>query len=189
MKYFGIHNEIIPISFNWSIKLFFQSVIVLNFFFKKIICSCLKKKKNCRDESEEEAEEKNVQWQAKVGIETKIRPQGLTLLLMPLCYHRRDYHECPLIEAISSWKSQTQIFIPNQWTEAYDLCGWIKENLEENEEQGNPIRTPAVSTNLGPGDLSYTKPPTRQDKAADMRSPIHLQQRIARSWLNQRRFT
>jgi hypothetical protein len=44
MKYFGIHNEIIPISFNWSIKLFFQSVIVLNFFFKKIICSCLKKK-------------------------------------------------------------------------------------------------------------------------------------------------
>jgi hypothetical protein len=59
------------------------------------------------------------------------------------------------------------------WTEADDLCDWIRENLEENEEQENPIRIPAVSTNLGPWDLSVTEPPTRQDTPADMRSPTH----------------
>jgi hypothetical protein len=82
-----------------------------------------------------------------------------------------------------------QVIIRKQWTEADDLCGWIRENLEEDGEQGNPIRTPAVSTNLGTWELSDTDPPTRQDTPADMTSPTRLQQRIARYWLNQRRFT
>jgi hypothetical protein len=114
--------------------------------------------------------------------------QVLTLLLMPLCYHRRRYHEFPLIDAMSSWKSKMQIFIPNQWAKVDDLCGWIRENIEEDEKQGNPISIPTVSTNLGPWGLTDTEPQTRQDTTADMRSPTHVEQRIARSWLNQRRF-
>ena len=31
-----------------------------------------------------------------------------------------------------------QILTPNQWTEAKDLCGGIREKLEEAEEEGNP---------------------------------------------------
>jgi hypothetical protein len=30
-----------------------------------------------------------------------------------------------------------QIFTPNQWTEAADHCGWIRENLGEAEEEGD----------------------------------------------------
>jgi hypothetical protein len=45
-----------------------------------------------------------------------------------------------------------QIFIPNQWTAAADPCGWVREKLEEVEEEGDPIGGPAVSIN--PRDLS-----------------------------------
>jgi hypothetical protein len=38
--------------------------------------------------------------------------------------------------------------------------GWIRERLEEAEEEGNPIGTPAVTTNLSLHDLSDTEPPT-----------------------------
>ena len=31
-----------------------------------------------------------------------------------------------------------------------DLCGWIREKLEEGEEKGDLIGGPAVSTTLGP---------------------------------------
>ena len=51
-------------------------------------------------------------------------------------------------------KSQMQIFTPNQWTEAADPYGCIREELEEAEEEGKPIR-PAVSTNLAP-EISQT---------------------------------
>jgi hypothetical protein len=47
-----------------------------------------------------------------------------------------------------------QIFTLNQWTEAADPCGWIKEKLEETEEESNPLGGPAISTNLGPPNLS-----------------------------------
>ena len=45
-----------------------------------------------------------------------------------------------------------QIFAPNQWTEATDPCGWIRENLEEaeEEEEEDPVGGPAVSINLNP---------------------------------------
>ena len=54
-----------------------------------------------------------------------------------------------------------QIFIPNQWTEAGDPCGRIKEKIEELEKEGDLIGRPAVLTNLGPQDLSDTEPQTR----------------------------
>ena len=38
----------------------------------------------------------------------------------------------------------------------------VSETAEEAEEEGDPIRRPAVSTNLDPQDLSDTEPPTRQ---------------------------
>jgi hypothetical protein len=44
-----------------------------------------------------------------------------------------------------------QIFAPNQWTEAGDPCGRIREKLEEAEEEEAPQGRPAVSTNLVPG--------------------------------------
>jgi hypothetical protein len=43
-----------------------------------------------------------------------------------------------------------QIFALNQWTEADDSCGCIRENLDEAEEEGNPIGRPAFSTYLDP---------------------------------------
>jgi hypothetical protein len=41
-----------------------------------------------------------------------------------------------------------QIPTSNQWTEAGDPCGWIKEKLEEAEKEGDRIEKSAVSTNL-----------------------------------------
>jgi hypothetical protein len=34
---------------------------------------------------------------------------------------------------------------PNQWTEARDLCGGVREKLEEAEKEVNPMERPAVS--------------------------------------------
>jgi hypothetical protein len=41
------------------------------------------------------------------------------------------YHDCPPKGPTSSWKSQVQIFTPNQWTEAADPCGWIREGWKK----------------------------------------------------------
>ena len=41
------------------------------------------------------------------------------------------YHDCPLKDPTSSWKSQMQIFAPNQWTEAADPCCWIREGWKK----------------------------------------------------------
>jgi len=54
-----------------------------------------------------------------------------------------------------------QIFEPNQCNKAADTCGWIREKLEEAEEEGDPVGGPAVSISLDPPDLSDTGPPTR----------------------------
>ena len=49
-----------------------------------------------------------------------------------------------------------QKFTCNQWTEAGNSCGWIREKLEEAEEEGEPVERPAVSTNLDlPGSLRH----------------------------------
>ena len=70
--------------------------------------------------------------------------------------------------------SQVQIFTPNQWTEAGDACGWIREKLEEGEEEGDPVLEPAVSFKLDPPNLSDTGSPTRQNTPADMRPLTYI---------------
>ena len=89
----------------------------------------------------------------------------------------------------SNWKSQVQIFTPNQWTEAADPSGSMREKLEEAEEEGNPVWGQAVSFNLDLQDLSDTEPPIRQNIQADMMPQTHIQQRTARSGFSQRRCT
>jgi hypothetical protein len=42
-----------------------------------------------------------------------------------------------------------------------DPCGWIREKLEEAEEESNPVGGPEVSIDLDPWDLSDMGPPTR----------------------------
>jgi hypothetical protein len=46
------------------------------------------------------------------------------------------------------------ILTPNQWTEVGDLCGWIRERLDEAKEDGNRIGRPVVST--GNPEISQT---------------------------------
>jgi len=67
--------------------------------------------------------------------------------------------------------------------------GWIRKNLGEAKEEGNPVGGPAVSTNLDPRYLSDTGSPTRQHIPAEMRPPTHIQQRTPRSGFSQRRHT
>jgi hypothetical protein len=71
------------------------------------------------------------------------RPDSITEAMQ--CSHKGTYHDCPLKDPTSSWKSQMQIFAPNQWTEAIDPCSWIREKLEA-EEASYPVGGPAVST-------------------------------------------
>ena len=66
--------------------------------------------------------------------------------------------------------SQKQILWANQWTEAGDLYGWIREKLEEAEEKSGPIGRLAVSTNLDLWDLLETELPTGQYTWADLRT-------------------
>jgi len=55
-----------------------------------------------------------------------------------------------------------QIYAPNQRTEAADPSGWIRENLEEAEEEGNPVGVPGVLINLDPWNLLDTGSPMKQ---------------------------
>ena len=102
---------------------------------------------------------------------------------------KRTYHDRIPEDPRSSWKCQMQIFAPNLWTEAADLCGWIMEELDEVEEQGNPVGGPAVSINLDPWDLSNTLPLNWQHAPADKRLLTHIKQRTTRSVFRQRRCT
>jgi hypothetical protein len=90
---------------------------------------------------------------------------------------------------ISSWKSQMQIFAPNQWTEDSDTCGWIMGKLTEAEEEGIPVGGAVDRVNLYPWDLLDTWQRTRQHTSADIRPLTHIQQRTARSGFSQRRHT
>jgi hypothetical protein len=82
-----------------------------------------------------------------------------------------------------------QIFTPNQWTEAADLCDWIREKLEEAEEEGHPIEGLAVSTNLDLHDLSETGPPAKKYRTTDMSPPTHTNIAEDCQVWTQRRFT
>jgi hypothetical protein len=46
--------------------------------------------------------------------------------------------------------------------------------MEDPEEEGDPRRISAVSSNLDSLDCSNTELPTRQQTPADMRAPTHI---------------
>jgi hypothetical protein len=118
----------------------------------------------------------------------KAPPRPDTINEVMECSQKGIYHDCPLKDPTISWKSQMQIFTPNQWTEAADPFGWIREKLEEAEESDS-IGGPALSISLDPWDLSDTERSTRQHTQADMRPPTHIQQRSAGSGFSQSRCT
>ena len=77
------------------------------------------------------------------------------------CSQKGTYHDCPPEDQAGSWESQMRIFVSNQWTEASDPCGWIRERLEEAGEENDPLGETAVSINLDLRDFSNTEPLTR----------------------------
>ena len=81
------------------------------------------------------------------------------------------------------------MLIPNHMDRRQRPCGSIREKLEEAEEEGNPVRRPAVSTNLDPRGLSDTELPTRQHTLADIRPLTHMQHRTAWFGLSEKRCT
>jgi hypothetical protein len=145
--------------------------------------------KNCRDRNEEYLEEKKTQKhlqsviQLKRGLKTWHYYGGYGV------FTKRELSWLPPKDPTSSWKNQMQILAPNQWTEAADPCGWIRENLGEAEDEGDPVGGLVDSINLDPRHLSDTLTPTRQHTTAGMRLPTHIQQRTAGCGFSQRRCT
>ena len=76
-----------------------------------------------------------------------------------------------------------QILTPNKWTEVKDLCGGIREKLEEAEEKVNH------QINLNPWDHLITETPTIQHTQSVMRSPIQIQQKTDWFDLSERKST
>jgi hypothetical protein len=71
--------------------------------------------KICRDGKGEEPEKKKVQRQTQSGIQLKGRgPRPDTITEAMELSQKGTYHNCPLKESKSTWKSQMQIFAPNQ---------------------------------------------------------------------------
>jgi len=146
--------------------------------------------KKCRDGSGEEPEEKKVQWQGpKWDPAQGEAPRPDTITETMGHSQKGTYHDCSPKDPTSSWKSQMQIWAPNQRTETAEPCGWIREKLEEAKKEGNAVGGPEVSINLNPWDRLDTGSPTRQHTPAEMRPPTQIQQRIPGSVFSQRRCT
>jgi hypothetical protein len=64
-------------------------------------------------------------------------------------------------------------------TNGQKLVNPVEGNKLEEDEEGDSIERPAISSNLDPQDCSDTEPPTRQHTPSDMRPPTHIQQRTA----------
>ena len=79
---------------------------------------------------------KEDQWQAQIEIQLGEAARSGTITDAMVCLQIKAYQDCPLKCPTSSWNSQMQIFTPNKWIEVCDICGWIRENLEEAEEKG-----------------------------------------------------
>jgi hypothetical protein len=110
----------------------------------------------------------------KLESSSREAPRPETISNAIVCLQAGAYRDSSLTGPTSSWKSQMQIFAPNQRTEAGDSCAWIREKLEEAEEEDSPMGRPAVSTNLDLWDLRDTETPTRQHTSADIRHPTHV---------------
>ena len=71
--------------------------------------------RTARKKHGEKPKEKEIQWQDQIVIKLKERHQGLTLLLMLFCAHKKwAYHDCSLKDQTSRWKSQMLKFICNK---------------------------------------------------------------------------
>jgi hypothetical protein len=57
------------------------------------------------------------------------RPDTITETIGSL--QKGIYHDCPPKYPASSWKSQMQIFAPNQWTETTVPFCWIREGWKK----------------------------------------------------------
>ena len=84
------------------------------------------------------------------------------------------YKQRPIKSVLQKAQQAAERVGCSQWTETGDPCVWIRELLQEAEEEGDPIGRPTISTNLEPWDLSDTEQPTRQHMPVDMRSPVHI---------------
>jgi hypothetical protein len=121
--------------------------------------------------------------------------------LHPLeCVHwKAERFPCLLLDPDSAvlrkWSCPYEyLYFMHSAFEARDLSGWIREKLEEAEEEGDHIGKPAVSTNLKPPPprpprSSDTEPLTRQHTPADMSRQTQIQQRTAWSGSSKRRST
>ena len=102
--------------------------------------------KNCGDKNGEEPERKEVQWQIQIGIQLKRRPQDQhyywcygVLIFRGLPWLSSERPKNQVKESDANIYTQMQIFIPNQWKEAGDSCGWIMET-ERSWGEGWPYR-------------------------------------------------
>jgi hypothetical protein len=83
-------------------------------------------------------------------------PRPITITEAMVHLQKGTYHYCPLKEPTSCWKSQIQIVVPNQWTEAADLCCWIrgdwkklrKRAILQVDQHSQLIWTPEISQTL-----------------------------------------
>ena len=98
--------------------------------------------------------EKEVQWQTQIGSSSGRSPKAWHYYWYYGVLTNRNLSWLPAERPNKKLKESMQIFTSNQWTEAGDPCGWIREKLEVAKEEDDPIGRPAVSTNLDqPGSI------------------------------------
>jgi hypothetical protein len=83
-------------------------------------------------------------------------------------------HDCPHKDETSSWKSQMQLFAPNQWTEAANPSCWLGK-AERSWGEGWFCRRTRILINLDIWGLPNTGPSNRAIIPADMRPATHIQ--------------
>jgi hypothetical protein len=82
-----------------------------------------------------------------------------------------------------------QILTGKHWTELVDPYGRVRERIEGNEGDGNPIEILTVSTNLNPSELPETKLPTKEHTQAGPRPLVYMQHRTALSGVSEKGHT
>jgi hypothetical protein len=87
---------------------------------------------NYSDGNGEEPEEKKRYYdRPKVGSSSRRGPKAWHYYWGYEALTKGTYHEYPLKDPTSSWKSQMQIFALNQWTKAAYPCYWIREGWKK----------------------------------------------------------
>jgi hypothetical protein len=112
--------------------------------------------KNYRDGNGEEPEDKKIQEQAQSGIQLRRGPTASHYYWGYGELTKRDLAWLHSGRPTSSWKSQMQICVSNQWTKAADPCCWIREGWKqlrrrvtlEEGQQSQLIWTPEIPQTL-----------------------------------------